>query len=141
RHGLQPCGHRQVVPRPHFQLAASRATARGLLRSVRREAAACQEEGGDWRAVIDALRPEVPGLWRSMDLPERARFLRHVAPRWDVHRHRVAPEVEQLLDSWRREGSLTVLAGRVEALSRRGRRVAALVRPRGQDESMTIVAD
>ncbi|MFO0958682.1 MAG: FAD/NAD(P)-binding protein [Isosphaeraceae bacterium] len=141
RHGLLPCGHRPVAPRPHFHLAAQRSTARGLLRSVRQEAAVCREEGGDWRSVIDALRPDLPNLWKSMDVPERARFLRHVAPRWDVHRHRVAPEIEDLLENRRRQGQLQMTAGRVLDLIPSHGRIGVRIRPRGEDRTVQVEAD
>ena len=70
-------------------------------------------EGGDWRSVIDALRPHTQRLWRSMSLVQRRRFLRHARPYWDLHRHRMAPEIEKQIAALRASGRLEIVAGRV----------------------------
>jgi uncharacterized NAD(P)/FAD-binding protein YdhS len=118
RHGLLPLKHRSVAPRPvaPFDESACR-TARSVLRHLRREAARCAREGGDWRQAVDALRPSIPAIWRNFSLAERRRFIRHLSSRWDVHRHRVAPEIDRILDDARREGQLNVIAGRVQSLT------------------------
>jgi uncharacterized NAD(P)/FAD-binding protein YdhS len=63
RHGLLPRRHRVVNAVPVAPLDATAArTARGLLQQIRREAARNEREGGDWRLVIDALRPAIPRI-------------------------------------------------------------------------------
>lgn len=69
-------------------------------------------EGG-WRAAVDSLRPVTQTLWARWDEAERARFLRHVRPWWDVHRHRIAPEAAELVRRSIADGRLRVMAGRV----------------------------
>jgi uncharacterized NAD(P)/FAD-binding protein YdhS len=138
RHGLLPCRHRPAPPRPHFELGGKPLTARTLLHTVRTEAARCQVEGGDWRSVVDGIRPIAQSLWRSLDRPERQRFVRHVASHWDVHRHRVAPEIDDLLQRRIREGTLVVIAGRLVSLSERGGRVAVTFQRRGESHNETI---
>ena len=70
-----------------------------------------KREGGDWRSVIDALRPHTQRLWRSMSLVQRRRFLRHARPYWDLHRHRMAPEIEKQIAALRASGRLEIVAG------------------------------
>lgn len=110
--GLAAAGHRGVVhlasrrgllPRPHrppgvrpggYPTPAVEtwpATARGLLRGLRAELRAAAARGIDWREVVTSLRPVTAGLWRRLPLAEQARFLRHLRPFWDSHRHRAAP--------------------------------------------------
>ena len=48
-----------------------------------------------------------------MSWVDRRRFLRHVRPFWEVHRHRLAPAVSQLVDDLQRSGRLTLHAGRI----------------------------
>jgi len=69
--------------------------------------------GVDWRAAVDSLRPVTQALWASWLDDSKARFLRHARPWWDVHRHRIAPEAAYVIDRWRSEGRLTVIAGRI----------------------------
>lgn len=107
RRGLVPLTHAQIPP----------ATARGerpspdclsLLADVRGRA---REVG--WRAAVDELRPFTQGIWRAMPVVERARFLRHLRPWWDIHRHRIAPEIAERIAAMRRERRLEVIAGRL----------------------------
>ena len=55
----------------------------------------------------------VTSLWQSLDRDEQRRFLRHARPWWDVHRHRIAPEVAATVTRLVAEGRLTVMAGRI----------------------------
>ena len=69
--------------------------------------------GVDWRAAVDSLRPVTQALWASWPDAAKARFLRHARPWWDVHRHRIAPDAAAVIDRWRGEGRLKVVAGRI----------------------------
>jgi uncharacterized NAD(P)/FAD-binding protein YdhS len=141
RHGLLPQAHAAVsgAPRALPPLdQESPLTARTLLRYLRNEAKRSEDKGGDWRMVIDALRPELPSLWKSLNDVERRRFLRHLSSYWDVHRHRVAPEIDEVIQRARREGRLSVLAGRVRAMSAHGSGVNIVVSRRGHPARETL---
>lgn len=140
RHGWLPNAHRPAVPRPHFELGHRTETARGLLRSVRVEAAVCQAEGGDWRSVVDGIRPVAQTLWRSLPGGERQRFVRHLASHWDAHRHRVAPQIDAMVQDRLRDGGLSVIAGRVVDAEDRGDRLVLQVRRRGHARVESITA-
>ncbi len=51
-------------------------------------------------------------------MPISLRFLRHARPWWDVHRHRIAPEVAGRIKQLVQEGRLHIVAGRVKAIMR-----------------------
>jgi uncharacterized NAD(P)/FAD-binding protein YdhS len=139
RHGLLPFAHRQSLPRPHFELSTGRRTALSLPKSVRAAATRCQDEGGNWRSVVDGVRPMAQSLWTALDNRERQRFVRHLAPRWDVHRHRVAPEIDDLIQSRQREHRLVVVAGRVLSLDERPGQVVLTLQRRGRTDTETLV--
>lgn len=85
-----------------------------------------------WRAAVDSLRPHSQALWHSLDVEDHKRFLRHARPWWDVHRHRVAPQVAEALARMMRDGRLEVMAGRIESLSNEaGGAIHAEIVPRG----------
>jgi uncharacterized NAD(P)/FAD-binding protein YdhS len=66
--------------RDSLPAASAPASVRGLLAAVRREIRHAEQDGRDWRAVIDALRPDTQELWCSLPLVEKRRFLRHLRP-------------------------------------------------------------
>ncbi|MGH7018624.1 MAG: FAD/NAD(P)-binding protein, partial [Brevundimonas sp.] len=69
-----------------------------------------------WRRLMEGYRPITLDLWRAATEAERARFLRHLRPWWDVHRHRIAPEIVAELDRLIAERRLTVRAGRIRSV-------------------------
>jgi len=88
--------------------------------------------------VVDGLRGRTQALWRALAPADRARFLRHLQPFWDVHRHRMAPEVDGVLRALLATDAVRVLPGRVEALQERCGVVHARIRPRGAHATTEI---
>ncbi|MBI4923080.1 MAG: hypothetical protein HY834_15155 [Devosia nanyangense] len=66
----------------------------------------------DWRSAVDAIRPFVPQLWQGWTSQQRARFLRHARPYWDIHRHRLAPTVHARLTAELSAGTLRIQRAR-----------------------------
>ncbi|MCX6938158.1 MAG: FAD/NAD(P)-binding protein [Verrucomicrobia bacterium] len=132
RRGLRPLPH---LPGPayrdFFAGETAPATVRGLVHRVRAEVRVALGAGFDWRAVIDAIRPHSQRLWAALDWSERARFMRHVRPYWEVHRHRHAPAIETRLNQLVSEGRLQFLAGRFQHLEETPEGLRVTWRPRG----------
>ena len=83
-----------------------------------------------WRAAIDQLRPHTQLLWRKMPPAEKRRFLRHARSWWDVHRHRMAPEVAARLEALQALGRFRAVAGRIVAADRTGDKVELVLQRR-----------
>ena len=115
RRGLLPQTHKATAPWPPFLLDQSPRSVRGLLRLIRTQVEAAESAGSGWRAVIDSLRPFTQEIWRSLSSKERRRFLRHVRPYWDVHRHRVAPAIGARLALQIQDRQIETHAGRIKA--------------------------
>ena len=131
--GFFPQARRQVRPSeqwPSFWNKNSPRTVRGLMRLVRSQIRLASEEGVDWRAVIDSLRPVTQEIWGTLQLRERRRFLRHVRVYWDAHRHRVAPEIADVFADMRSEGQVQVHSGVLTGHSALSRGVAIAFRDR-----------
>jgi uncharacterized NAD(P)/FAD-binding protein YdhS len=139
RRGLLPQPHRQVealaIDADQAPFDRDIATICHWLRGLTGEA---QAQGGDWRSVIDGLRPHTQTLWRKMPPPMRRRFLEHARPWWDTHRHRMAPEIAARLRALIDGGRLEIIAGKIidVAGDRRGARVA--IRRRGAQTIETL---
>jgi uncharacterized NAD(P)/FAD-binding protein YdhS len=113
RRGLMPQTHRETRQWRQFWGEQSPRTIRGLLHLVREQVRAASESGGDWREVIDSLRPVTQQIWQSLSQAERRRFLRHVRSYWEIHRHRIAPEIGDTIANLVHEGHAIIHAGRV----------------------------
>jgi uncharacterized NAD(P)/FAD-binding protein YdhS len=107
---------------------------------VRAEARRAQAEGGDWRPALDALRPHTAALWQAMPEEDRARFLRHLRPWWDIHRHRMPPEAADVIDAARARGQLRIRAGRIQTFETQGDEAVVTFRPRGGGEPQSLRA-
>jgi uncharacterized NAD(P)/FAD-binding protein YdhS len=118
RHGLFPQPHKpRIAPWPAFLTSgALPATVRELLRLLRAQIAEAEAGGGDWRAIIDSLRPFTQEFWQGLSNSERRRFLRHLRPLWESHRHRAAPAALAVKEELEREGRLTCHCGRIERI-------------------------
>ena len=104
RRGLLPRAHEEPAS-PPAEIAPP-ARLGPLVRAVRGMEA-------PWRAAVDSLRPHTQALWRGLSVAEQRRFLRHLRPWWDVHRHRIAPPVARRIAALIDAGRLEVLAGRI----------------------------
>lgn len=65
---------------------------------------------GQWRPVIDALRPHTPGLWKRLSARDQKRFLSRLLSLWNVHRHRMAPEIAARIEQETQAGTLQLIA-------------------------------
>jgi len=88
-------------------------------------------------SAVHELRPITQGIWLAASEAERRRFLRHLRPWWDVHRHRIAPTVASTVGRLHGEGRLTFAAGRIFAAAPEGGRARVDWRPRGGDRIET----
>jgi len=146
RHGLVP--PRQTPFRPdafkgdgNALLLAAATSLRGLTSSVRLLASEAERLGGDWREAVTFVRHMAPTIWQRLTERDRVRFLRHVRAYWDVHRHRLPPEILSRIEVLRGRERLYVHAGRIERMQAEGERIAVTWRLRGTQRTHTITFD
>jgi uncharacterized NAD(P)/FAD-binding protein YdhS len=129
RRGLIPRGHvNDMVPASVEADEVPGENVRGLWRWLRKRGA---EVG--WRSAVDSLRPHTHWIWTGLPLEERKRFSRHARPWWDVHRHRIAPEVAQQLHGLIEQGRLEIVAGRIQSVEEQDGALQVAYRRRGSD--------
>lgn len=118
RRGLRPRAHAAAPtaarpgPSPEHWLALP-PTLAALVRAVR---AACADSG-DWRAVVDSLRPVIGALWERLDARDRGRFVARLRPFWDVHRHRAPRAVDRQIALLVAGGIVRPHVGRLRAFA------------------------
>lgn len=133
RRGLVPHAHAPGAPwvrikeRPATRLSQ-------LIRRLRARSAAI-----GWRSAIDELRPFTQDMWRSASAEERARFIRHARPWWDIHRHRLAPPAAARIAALETSGRLQIVAGKVVGTEDCADGVAVNWTPRGRDTRKRLV--
>ncbi len=126
RRGQAPRSHADFEPAPVERDEIPHGGVQSIWRWLRSRSA---EVG--WRAAVDSLRPHSHALWQSLDANEQRRFIRHARPWWDVHRHRIAPEVARTVAQLVAEDRLQIMAGGIIAATDRPDGVEVEFRRRG----------
>lgn len=141
RRGLLPQTHK-FFSKPYLltlQQLPKRFSSR--LRYIRREIADFMKQGGDWQAAINAISKLAQQLWQELTLVEKRRFLRHLQPYWDTHRHRIAPKIATQIENARAKGQLQILAGKLLAAQAQQNHFEITFRPRHESASQQLQVD
>jgi uncharacterized NAD(P)/FAD-binding protein YdhS len=146
RHGLLPATQTlnppvAIVGELRSYLPSGELTARGILHAFRLLQKEIERQHGDWRDAVNVARQAAPSLWHRLSLVERARFLRHVRTYWDIHRHRMPPEIAARLRAMRDAGELQVHAGNVLSMSPEGEHIRVQWRERGSQAIQSLLVD
>lgn len=145
RRGLHPLPHRPQRPAHEVPvglidiLMQAPPTIREYMRLIRREIDATRLQDIDWRDLLAVLRSSTPALWGRLSNVERRRFLRHVQPYWDVHRHRVAPAAYKRFEEAVTSGQIYSLAGRIQRVSPDSAGLTIDIQLRGEERVEQIV--
>ncbi len=131
RRGLLPRAHAAQAPPSSPAPVQLPDSLSGALAAFRAEVQAAAARGEPWQFVMDRLRPQTTMIWRRLPAESQRRFLRHLRPWWDTHRHRMAPAAAKQIEALQRQGRLRVLAGELVSAEPRGRSILILHRQRG----------
>lgn len=140
---IRAISRRGLLPQPH---GSSRAMSyepaeipdenlSSICRWLRRQASL-----GDWRGASDALRPHTQWLWQRLSITEKQRFLRHGRPWWDIHRHRMAPQIHDRITAAMSSGQLEIVPANIIHISQTDHGVEVCIRPRGKTSLQTCIA-
>lgn len=122
RHGLLPEAHQRAAGAPADDSAELIESMRDTpeIRHWLHQLRESMTQEGDWRTVLDSLRPHTPGLWHALPLHERARFMRHARWAWERARHRMPPQVHETITALEAQGRLHRRRGRMQAVRANG---------------------
>ena len=141
RRGLLPQRHQYKVAPTTFTVDLDEArTVRGLVRQLRTHIRQHPDE--NWRAMVDSLRPVTQQIWKSFTGDEKSRFVRHPRPFWEVHRHRIAPELAEKVDAMCAAGRLEIMRARLhrQSIRMQGQKIAVELEtrlPSGNSEKIS----
>lgn len=112
RNGLLPLPHKPAGAAYALDTEAlfAQRNLLALLRFVRAAIRSHERAGGDWRAVIDALRPHAIAIWQRLSARDQNSFIRRLATLWNSHRHRMAPDIAAIMQQEIATGKLHLAA-------------------------------
>lgn len=136
RRGLLPQSHKPI--QAYAPLIELDQNLNHLFKQIRSEVKKAQELGYDWRSVIDSLRPHTQTIWKSLSSTEKRRFLRHLRSYWDIHRHRISPDIAQIITKLRDSQQLILLGGEIQSYQEEINDVTVTIRPRCSAQTQDI---
>lgn len=141
RRGLLPLVHDDA---PHYDAKMqppANATVDNYFEWIKREIAIARSEGKNWRSVFNAIRHITPELWSRLNAEEKNRFLRHLRPYWEIHRHRIPAKSMNIIDELIGKGQARLLAGRINLISREGDKFRIDYTSKGAAERSSFTAN
>lgn len=125
----------------HTQKHGTLCTILQLFRATRADARKEMSEGGSWLTALADIRDSLWEIWPNLPITEKRRFFRHVRPWYDIHRFRLAPQVEAPILAAEETGQLRFMAASIVKVRVLGRRLAVAIRPRGATETIEEIFD
>ncbi|MGV1947433.1 MULTISPECIES: FAD/NAD(P)-binding protein [unclassified Agrobacterium] len=142
RRGLRSRGHGPVGQEPFGDFLSEPFTsASKLLHKVRQTLREAEERGMTWHSVVDALRAQGRDIWGNLPVIERRRVARHLRPVWDVHRFRIAPQVEAAVEQAIASGQMDVRAASLSSVTRIDAGYRVTLRPQRAKSLETLDVD
>jgi uncharacterized NAD(P)/FAD-binding protein YdhS len=124
RHGWFPREHFRGIRYPDFPPAGVEALSLDELVALMEEhCAILHRRNANPAIIVDKLRPQTQNIWSGFSNADRLTFAREHAARWNVFRHRIAPEIHSQITSSQLTGQLQVHAARIEKLKASGSQV------------------
>ena len=113
---------------------------RQIVQRVRTQIRLAIERDGDWRPVVDGLRPVTQAIWQSLDPWGQRAFVRHVKPWWDIARHRAAPDVYAIKAELEAVGKLFIHRGRIAEIRESTQSLEITIRKPGRGGPVNLNA-
>ncbi|MGO4443594.1 FAD/NAD(P)-binding protein [Mycobacterium sp. 2YAF39] len=123
RHGWFPHSHFRGIRYPDFPPPGVDVAALGLdelLLLIEEHCAILHERNANPAIIVDKLRSDTQRIWSGFSSEERLRFAKKHAARWNVFRHRIAPDIFSQITSAQLTGQLRVHADSIQKLRASG---------------------
>ena len=126
RHGWLPHSHFRGIEYPEFppqNVDLAELGLKKLLDLIEVHCAKLRELGQNPAIIVDKMRPHTQRIWQNFSVNERRDFARHYAARWNIMRHRIAPEIHAQVITAQLTGQLQVHSGLIERLESHGTQI------------------
>ncbi len=126
RHGWFPHAHFRGIEYPDFPPAGVDLAGLGLARLVDLVQHHCQilhERNANPAIIVDKLRPHTQRIWAAFSREERLAFASKYAARWNIFRHRIAPEIHAQVTGSQLTGQLRLQAAAIDRVEASGAQV------------------
>ena len=126
RHGWFPHAHFRGIKYPDFPPPGVDVAALGLdelFVLIEEHCAILHARNANPAIIVDKLRSHTQRIWSGFSREERLTFAKQHAARWNVFRHRIAPDIHSQITSSQLTGQLRVHAGSIEKLKASGDRI------------------
>jgi uncharacterized NAD(P)/FAD-binding protein YdhS len=117
RHGWLPHSHFRGIEYPEFPPAETDLAALGLeklITLVEQHCARLRELGANPAIIVDKMRAHTQHIWQKFSAEEKLTFAREHSARWNIQRHRIAPEIHAQITTAQLTGQLTIHAANIE---------------------------
>ena len=117
RHGWFPHAHFRGIEYPDFPPPGVDLATLGLdalAALVQHHCRQLHERNANPAIIVDKLRPHTQRIWQNFTPGERLTFARKHAARWNIFRHRIAPELHAQITSSQLTGQLQIHAASIE---------------------------
>lgn len=139
RHGWFPHAHFRGIEYPQFPPDDVDLATVGLDELqviVKEHCAHLHDMNANPAIIVDKLRPHTQRIWQNFSSEERLAFAAQHAARWNVLRHRIAPDIFAQITSSQLTGQLQVHPGRITKIDAAQDRIRILI-----EEQEPVTAD
>jgi uncharacterized NAD(P)/FAD-binding protein YdhS len=126
RNGWLPHSHFRGIDYPDFPPAGVDLATLGLkelLAVMEQHCARLRDRGANPAIIVDKMRPHTQLVWKNFTHEEKQDFARRHAARWNVLRHRIAPEIYAQVTTAQLIGQLRLHSASIESAEARGKQV------------------
>lgn len=130
RHGWFPNSHFRGIEYPDFPptgVDLAELSLEKLVALVQHHCALLHERNANPAIIVDKIRPHTQRIWSHFTREERLAFAQKYAARWNVFRHRVAPNIHAQITSSQLTGQLQVHAAGIERVEASGSQVVVFL--------------
>ncbi|HEY0257160.1 MAG TPA: FAD/NAD(P)-binding protein [Candidatus Methylacidiphilales bacterium] len=116
RNGLLPLSHFKGFDYPDFVTANHCAMSlRHIFSIFKQQYREAKARNLNPAILVDKLRPFTQRIWQNFSVFEKRQFNRHFRTRWNVTRHRIAPEIHGRLQEAITQGRLEIIKGKLSS--------------------------